>query len=570
MAMKGGWKRQLLVLCYLYSLTVGSSEHEQFNEQLTIRPLRDGRVSTTFAFTALLKGASPRDPQTLDSDDESQHYTLFPLSLGQILREYAVTELHLTLNAGRWNYDGWGYPDESGVGAGAELWAWMGTDSESSADVRWKGLRNALAGLFCASLGSLDDQRTTSPTLSFQPHGFLPAFTTHNHTFHALRHASLPSENVCTENLTPFLKLLPCKSYSGLSSLLNPHRVFDADWHGMSVHVLWIPDRGVQVRLAFQAVFDPLRLSQSNLRNWSLQSLFAETISQRCPVAHTSEMRVGLPVDAIYSIQPEPHQVEDGVAKYDLRKAQFPLDVAMYWPHDFQHPSIDDLRRTSPVPISVDRTLKGTSQASGHLSLFITNRLADTDLKIVYLETMPWHLQLYLHTMRAEVLSMQSGGKRDDDHEVVSLLNYIPSIPHSRPTTLQALLRVPANSTLSVKMDVTKSFLRYTEYPPDAQRGWDLPPAVFTVLDYEDNQRANHLQRQDLVESRKGWKLYTRPLLVDLATPDFSMPYNVIIFTCSIIAFLFGTIFNMLTRKFVLVKLGNEGEEGEDRKEKKD
>jgi phosphatidylinositol glycan class T len=56
----------------------------------------------------------------------AQHYTVFPLALGQILREYAVTELHLTLNAGNWNYDRWGYPAEHGVGTGAELWAWMG------------------------------------------------------------------------------------------------------------------------------------------------------------------------------------------------------------------------------------------------------------------------------------------------------------------------------------------------------------------------------------------------------------------------------------------------------------
>lgn len=56
----------------------------------------------------------------------AQHYTVFPLALGQILREYAITEMHLTLNAGKWNYDRWGYPNEPGVGTGAELWAWMG------------------------------------------------------------------------------------------------------------------------------------------------------------------------------------------------------------------------------------------------------------------------------------------------------------------------------------------------------------------------------------------------------------------------------------------------------------
>ena len=56
----------------------------------------------------------------------AQHFTLFPLSLGQILRQYAVTELHLTLNAGKWDYSRWGHPPEAGVAPGAELWAWMG------------------------------------------------------------------------------------------------------------------------------------------------------------------------------------------------------------------------------------------------------------------------------------------------------------------------------------------------------------------------------------------------------------------------------------------------------------
>jgi phosphatidylinositol glycan class T len=128
----------------------------------------------------------------------------------------------------------------------------------SSVDERWKGLRNALAGLFCASLGSLDELRTTSPTRSFGPEGELPDWAPHQ-----IRHASLPSEHVCTENLTPFLKLLPCKSLSGIASLLNPHRLFDADWHGMGIHVLWRQDVGVEVRLTFQSVSDPLRISSS-------------------------------------------------------------------------------------------------------------------------------------------------------------------------------------------------------------------------------------------------------------------------------------------------------------------
>lgn len=76
----------------------------------------------------------------------------------------------------------------------------------------------------------------------------------------------MPSEHVCTENLTPFLKLLPCKSLSGIASLLNPHRIFDADWHGLGIHVLWSGESGIKVRLSFQGVMDPLRPSISQKR----------------------------------------------------------------------------------------------------------------------------------------------------------------------------------------------------------------------------------------------------------------------------------------------------------------
>ncbi len=133
-----------------------------------------------------------------------------------------------------------------------------------SVDDRWKGLRNALAGLFCASLGSPDEQRTTSPTRSYFPQGVLHNWN--GTATHELRHATLPSEHVCTENLTPFLKLLPCKSLSGIAGLLNPHRLFDADWHGMGIHVLWLGEAGIKVRLTFQSVVDPLRISGSSSR----------------------------------------------------------------------------------------------------------------------------------------------------------------------------------------------------------------------------------------------------------------------------------------------------------------
>lgn len=60
---------------------------------------------------------------------------------------------------------------------------------------------------------------------------------------------------------------------------------------------------------------------------------------------------------------------------------------------------------------------------------------------------------------------------------------------------------------------------------------------------------------KDLLSTQASQRMYTTSLLVDLATPDFSMPYNVIIMSCSLIAMIFGSVFNALTRKFIIVDL---------------
>ncbi|CAL1713786.1 unnamed protein product [Somion occarium] len=523
------WRNNILavlLLCCTWCLATS----EEFHEALTFRPLQDGRLATRFTFTTLLRGAYPRDPSTLQEEDESQHYAIFPLALGQVLREYAVTELHLTLNAGKWDYDHWGYPDEPGVGTGAELWAWMGESAARSVDERWKGLRNALSGQFCASLGSLDEQRTTSPELTFRPEGSLPQWG----TTHQLRHGTLPSEHVCTENLTPFLKLLPCKSLTGIASLLNPHRLFDADWHGLGVHVRYLENEGIEVRLSFQSVFDPVRYSNGR-RDWSLRSVFDRVIDRSCPIAHSSEIRVAIPKEeTAVAITPDSYTTHAGFVYFNVSNASKPLDISMSWPDEqkFEY---------------------GSSQSRGRLSVSITNHMPIT-IQTSYLESMPWLLQFYLHSLQI----YSNGVSRDD---LISIVSYIPSVPHVRPTLFQAILTLPPKSTLHLSMDVIKPFLRYTEHPPDAQRGWDLPPAVLVPLLHSNSSTLDpglSNPPSGFEQLRLPRRMYTPVLLVDLATPDFSMPYNVIIMSCTLIALIFGMVFNLLTRKFTLIRVSPE------------
>ena len=79
---------------------------------------------------------------------------------------------------------------------------------------------------------------------------------------------------------------------------------------------------------------------------------------------------------------------------------------------------------------------------------------------------------------------------------------------------------------------------------PDVAAIVALAPDLVVLDARRDDERAGRVRR-----------VYTPVLLVDLATPDFSMPYNVIIMSCTLIALVFGGVFNLLTRKFVVVAL---------------
>lgn len=63
--------------------------------------------------------------------------------------------------------------------------------------------------------------------------------------------------------------------------------------------------------------------------------------------------------------------------------------------------------------------------------------------------------------------------------------------------------------------------------------------------------RENTHMHTHTLYSATAIRIHTEPLLISIATPDFSMPYNVICFVCTVIAIGFGSIFNLTTRKLV-------------------
>lgn len=548
----------LLALPATLVATVFASTSSDYSERLHLKPLPNGALYAGFNFTASTPLAAY----------ELQHFRFFPRSLGQILQFTHTSELHLHFALGRWDEESWGSRPRDGRregGTGVELWAWLEADDEREAEERWSGLVNSLSGLFCASLNFIDQSKTITPILSFTPEGTLDRGQKEG-TLH-LMHGMLPHEVVCTENLTPFLKLLPCKGKTGVSSLLDGHKVFDASWQTMAIDVRPVCrhdaceleiDQTVDMVLDIERSMRPrdnpiprpppiedIVCDESKGYNahdtcypkrkegemeWDLSRIFGRPIQGSCPVGtreHAIDIVLEMPaerlVEAVAEGGLEIVAKTDMSRSYRLKDGQ-ELDLRL--PHQVL---AEDSVRGQPL-LHAQRQMTGYGQERGGMHIFITNPHHQTQ-RVVYLESLPWFLRPYMHTLAI------SGATTEN-------MYYTPAIDRKKGTHLELLLEIPALSTVEMTYEFEKAILRYTEYPPDANRGFDIPPAIIRVLP----------SNEDIAQGDdQGSYLRTTSLLLPLPTPDFSMPYNVIILTSTVIALGFGSIFNLLIRRFVLL-----------------
>ncbi|KAN0084557.1 GPI transamidase component PIG-T, partial [Tylopilus felleus] len=265
--------------------------------------------------------------------------------------------------------------------------------------------------------------------------------------------------------------------------------------------------------------------------DWSFRTLFNRDIDVSCPVASLSTVHLVVPDVRGYRLSPEPVSSNDTVTIYNPA-SHVPLDVAMSWPEEytFSYPLPPPPPQT---PLSIKCTLYGSSQTRGMLSVSLSNN-DHNPITVGYLETLPALVTFWMHTMKVDI----DGIPQDD---LVSDLTYhLPLLladGHHGPYTLQATLAILGGRTLRLSINPSKTFLKYTEHPPDAMRGWDLPSAVLFPVPFPVGNASLGGVRSILQ------RMYTPTLLVDLPTPDFSIPYNVIILSCTFMTLIFGSIF---------------------------
>ncbi|NXD41122.1 PIGT transamidase, partial [Copsychus sechellarum] len=529
----------------------GQERRDALREELLLSPLPTGDVAATFQFRTRWDADLQRGAVS--------HYRLFPKALGRLVAALGVRELHLALTQGFWRTRYWGQPPLQAP-AGAELWVWF-QPTVTDVDKAWKELSNILSGIFCASLNFIDSTNTVIPTASFKPLG-LANGTDH----HLLRYAVLPREVVCTENLTPWKKLLPCGSKAGLAVLLKAERLFHSSYHSQAVHIRPIcRDASClamswELRQTLTVVFDFFSSGQGK-KDWSLFKMFSRTLTDTCPLASQSKVYVDISPKnkekELLEVSPPPTSVHEAVvqgekktyAVYDLLSPSLfntsrSLNVQLKWkrPQDSSE---------MPIPtLHAQRYVAGYGLQTGQICTLIYNTHPYRAFPVILLETVPWYLRLYVHT-----LTIITKGKENKP----SYIHYQPAQDRRRPHLLEMLIQLPANSVTKITIQFERALLKWTEYPPDPNHGFyvgssvlsALVPSVTAMKDMDVEQSPLFTS---LFPSSDGSsyfvRLYTEPLLVNLPTPDFSMPYNVICLTCTVVAVCYGSFYNLLTRTF--------------------
>jgi phosphatidylinositol glycan class T len=83
-------------------------------------------------------------------------------------------------------------------------------------------------------------------------------------------------------------------------------------------------------------------------------------------------------------------------------------------------------------------------------------------------------------------------------------------------------------------VDYDEAFFPFQKFPADANRGIDAYPsrAIFTPL-----------------SSTTSTTLYSTSLLIMSPVPDMSMPFNVISLSCTLWAFVLGSLLNILVKR---------------------
>jgi len=564
----------ILVSISICSASARQVEVDLYEEEAYFRRVASGSGTTTtianFQFTTRWMQTLPKAEAESGSISvfKWKHFNLFPKAFGQVMDRFNIHELHLTFSKGEWNQKAWGYPFVPAP-SGMELIALLEDDSipsEYGTDDAWTRATRELAGMFCASINQLDSEHATSPVQTFFGENNFGG----NKTL-SLRYGQLPNEVSCTENLTPWLKLDTCRSEAGLATLLVPKEIYSARHHTMGTHfrrvcydnyansegnTSEVKDQWSGCRRRVAELVQTLTVViDHDSKIGSLKSLLGSHTANNitippCEVAYTSMAYVETGLDTVSDTKQKIEKVANAFGQATTNVLSYDLNEYAGLNENMLTGAGSTLSSDNLVtpPISIQRSTTGSGQLYGGISTTISND-DNFQIGLRVLEVIPAYIRI-----RPSTLEIKSNGVLWNRADVLEAVKFdLPRLDESSGT-MEFKFNIPANMTITLHYQYEKLFQAIAKFPPDANRGFDIPAvAVFyetgSGVETTVSSYASPLLSRLLFQPGMKMRVYSNLLLTMMPLPDFSMPFNVITLSSTVIALFFGSTMNHLSRR---------------------
>mmetsp|Transcript_10595 Transcript_10595/g.31114 ORF Transcript_10595/g.31114 Transcript_10595/m.31114 type:complete len:565 (-) Transcript_10595:167-1861(-) len=423
-------------------------------------------------------------------------FDIFPRAMGKLLGQHrALDSVEAALTRGRWREE-WG-PAHEPRPPGALLVA--GAAGAAAAHSAWGPLASSLAGSLCASFGALEPL-----AVPWRP---------------GLLFAALPQEPLCTENLTPWLKLLPCGRHRGLAALLAPVTVAESPLVSMRL-VLTRSGQGARLHASLDAVL-PLGRGPGA---WFGGPFVPCSTGPSTVLLRSGAVTRSLAPEALAGLGPEPAAIAPaaGAPAYAAQAAAVPAAAAA------------EASATHMARVSVMRDVlshEGRSERThGRYLLRLSNPGHARIVRL--LDRLPPYLRPLWHTLR---LRLEAPGRPPEELSGVAAARRLQlQVAAAQSTELVLALQLPPAGVASVSLDVLKAFVQLRGFSYACEKGFDVGSAAWAE---EGTEAAGPAESEQL--------RFTQGLLVLLPMPDFSMPFNVIALSSTAVTFFFGSVFRL-------------------------
>jgi phosphatidylinositol glycan class T len=393
-------------------------------------------------------------------------------------------------------------------------------------------------GIFCSSILEMDPLFTSRPYI-------------YGVDTKLYRYGHLSGEPLCTENIKPFLRLLPCKT-TGLARLIDLKDVFASSFHTLSISAKNIYKRDAyhwRVELLAHFVKSHVRMLEKNINS---PFRFPLNSDLKCKIADRQIIMYDLPPSYTANLPENSSKPFDSI---DISTTDFSKNEIFMI--RLNHTISQSLSYEHTPMFLLNIAHEKPDARGGILTSKIVNNL-EMGYLVNYYHMIPW--QLHIDISSLDFSCVYEGEKTEGEIVEKSL---VPSLIRRRPSTISLQIVLPPYSTCTLKLSFTNHLMTALAYPPDSNYGISVPGPMLVFRQREDVYRkfsniygsfiyTEEDSRTD-PHTHRAVTIFGEPLLILLPTPDFSMPFNVICIVTTATGFLFGSTFNLAVKLFIPV-----------------